>query len=79
MVVNLRFELRSVIWQTSFEVQYHKSKTKTVECARKAFYYERLILCDLRIFNPVIVSTNLQMKWWKLKQDFCSFKHMLRH
>jgi len=36
----------------SFEV--HKGKTRTVESARKAFYYRRSISLQLRIFNPVM-------------------------
>jgi len=32
--------------------KYHRGETRTVECARKAFYYRRSISRQACIFNP---------------------------
>jgi len=47
--------------------KYCRGKTRTVESARKAFYYRKSISRQVRIFDPVIVSKTLQVKWWKTR------------
>jgi len=44
------------------ESKYHRwGKARTVESAHKALYYRRSISCQVRIFNPVNVSKNVQV------------------
>ena len=57
-----------------YSAKYHKGKTRTVESGRKAYYHRRSISRQVRIFNPVIVRKNLQVKCCKTGARLLQFQ-----